>query len=149
MMMKRTHVLRIAVVVAAGLALLLAACGTGEMVKSAHTAAGDGTRPSDLTRTQTFRHDDDLNVVIMLNSHRRELEVSAVFNAPAGGTYATDTLEADENVGEVVLGLDWEAQNGEPWAAGEWNVEVLVDGDVEETLTFTVTPPPDEAGAEG
>ncbi len=147
--MKRTYVLRIAVLVAAGLALLLAACGTGETVKSAYTAAGDGTRPGDLTRTGTFRHDDDLNVVIRLNTHSRELEVSAVFNAPGDSTYATDPLAADSDVGEVVLGLDWEAQNGEPWAAGEWTVEVVVDGDVEETLTFTVTPPPADDAAEG
>lgn len=136
--MKRAFSLRGALITALALALLLTACGTDELVKEAYTAAGDSTRPEDLTKSATLRADDDLNVVIVLNAHRRELAVSAVFTAPDGSTYPTDTLAAEAKVGEVLLGLDWEAQNSVPWPDGEWRVEVLIDDEVEHTLTFTV-----------
>ena len=146
--MMRRVTLRVLLGGALGLALLLTACGSGELLNDAYTAAGDGTRLQDVTKTTTFRHDDDLNVVIVLNAHSRELEVGAVFNAPDGAVYGTDTLEADETVGEVLLGLDWESQNGAAWAAGEWTVDVQIDENTEKTLRFTVAGVPD-ASAEG
>ncbi len=134
---------RILVLVALGLGLLLAACGgTEAMIDEAYLAAGDGTHPQDLTRTDVLRHDDDLNVVVVLNPHRRKLEVGATFTGPDGSTYATNTLEADSTVGQVVLGLDWEAsRNGASWPAGEWTVEVTINDEGKETLTFTVVAP--------
>lgn len=146
--MKRVSSLQLVVLLAIGLTLLLTACGTDNMVSDAYTAAGDGTRPQDVTKTAVLSYDDDLNIVIVLNSHRRELEVSAIFTAPDGSTYGTDTIEADKNVSKVLLGLDWEAQNGVYWVDGEWKVDVMVDDDVEKTLTFTVAPVP-ETTSEG
>ncbi|GIV81953.1 MAG: hypothetical protein KatS3mg051_1307 [Anaerolineae bacterium] len=98
-------------------------------MRSVYTAAGDdGSTPKDLVKTTTFRGDDDLNVVVRLGSHNRELAVSAVFTGPAGEVYTTDALEADKNsVAEVVLGLDWEAQGAVFWTPGEWRVDVYVD----------------------
>lgn len=145
--MKRVFSLRATLITAIALALLLTACGTDELVKEAYTAAGDSTRPEDLTKSATLRADDDLNVVIVLNAHRRELEVSAVFTAPDGSTYPTDLLAAEAKVGEVLLGLDWEAQNGVYWPDGEWRVEVLIDEEVEHTLTFNVAALTDSTGA--
>jgi hypothetical protein len=120
-------------------ALALTACSSGP-VQNAYTASGDATNPNDLTRTTSFRADDDLNVVVVLNSHSRELPIYAVFTAPTGAAYGTDVLEADETVGEVLLGLDWEAQGSTAWPEGEWRVEVYVDDDRKETVTFTVGP---------
>ncbi len=119
--------------------LALAACGSGT-IREAYTAAGDATRPADLTPTATFRPDDDLNVVVRLNSHGRRLPVQAVFRGPDGSQYATDTLEAGATVSTVLLGLDWEAHGIAGWAAGTWQVDVLVDGETQATLEFRVQP---------
>ncbi|NLX10550.1 MAG: hypothetical protein GXY36_12915 [Chloroflexi bacterium] len=115
----------------------LSACGS-EAVSEAYTAAGDGTRPNELSRTSTFLTDDDLNVVIKLGSHNRTLPVRAEFIAPDGSRYATDPLDADPTVGEIVLGLDWEAQGTTAWPTGEWQVDVYVEDERAEQLTFQV-----------
>ncbi len=135
--MKRAHLWLIGLVVVA-----LAACGAAPPLRSAYTASGDGTRPQDLARTEIFRADDDLNVVVELNAHSRTLDVSAIFIAPTGEQYATDTLKADETVGEVVLGLDWEAQGTLTWPPGEWQVDIYIDDTLEKTLHFTVEDAP-------
>ena len=116
----------------------VAACGVSPPLRSAYTASGDGTRPQDLARTTVFRADDDLNVVVELNTHSRALDVSAIFIAPTGEQYATDTLEAGDTVGTVVLGLDWEAQGTVTWPPGEWRVDVYIDDTLEKTLYFMV-----------
>ena len=115
----------------------LSACGS-ESVNEAYTAAGDGTHPNELNRTSTFLTDDDLNVVITLGSHNRTLPVRAEFIAPDGSRFATDPLDADPTVGEIVLGLDWEAQGTTTWPTGEWQVEVYVEDERTEQLTFQV-----------
>lgn len=121
--------------------LVLAACSSTP-VKSAYTAAGDGTRPADLTRTTTFTTDDDLNVVVELNTHSRDLPFYALFKGPNEELYRTDVLEADASVPEVMLGVDWEATGATPWSAGEWQVEIYVDDDLKKTLNFTVEASP-------
>ena len=141
--MKRTFPLL--VLVSLVTALLLSAC-SGDLVNSAYTAAGDGTRPDELAKTTTFASDDDLNVVVKLGTHNRELPVSAIFTAPSGETYGTDTLEADETVGEVLLGLDWEAQGSVPWPVGTWTVDIFVDDTREKSLSFTVASAGEPAG---
>jgi hypothetical protein len=133
--------------------LLLAACGSEAMVRDAYTASGDGSRPDELAKTDVFRSDDDLNVVVTLNAHNRELPVYAIFVAPTGDNYATDDLAADSTVGQVLLGLDWEAQGSVLWPEGEWTVDVYVDADKENsqakptrTLKFTVEPIAEASG---
>ena len=142
--MKRASLWLIGLIVMAA----VAACGVAPPLRSAYTASGDGTRPQDLARTDIFRADDDLNVVVELNTHSRTLEISAIFTAPTGEQYATDTLKADETVGEVVLGLDWEAQGTVTWPPGEWQVDVYIDDTLEKTLHFTVeaAPLPEDGG---
>jgi len=127
--------------------IVVAACGVTDPLRSAYTAAGDGTRPQDLTRADVFQADDDLNVVVELNSHSRTLDISAIFIAPTGEQYATDTLEAGDTVGEVVLGLDWEAQGTVGWPPGEWQVDVYIDDTLEKTLHFTVEAAPLSEGS--
>ena len=122
---------------AALVGLLLAACAA-EPVSSVYTASGDGTKPADLTKTNVFTPDDDLNIVVKLNAHNHELAVKAVFTSPTGELYDTDILDADVTVPEVVLGLDWEAVGGVMWAEGEWSVAVFVDGEQKETAIFRV-----------
>jgi hypothetical protein len=124
-------------VIAAAVSVLLAGCANAP-VKSVYTASGDGTKPADLTKTDVFLPDDDLNVVITLNAHNHELVIYAVFTAPTGETYPTDDLEADMTVGEVVLGLDWEAMAGQMWPEGDWSVAVFVDEEQRETAGFRV-----------
>jgi hypothetical protein len=136
--MKQTFFLLLAVLLAAP--LLLTAC-SAEPVRDVYTASGDAARADDLTKTRAFKADDDLNVVVTLNSHSRELAIKAVFTAPDGTPYPTDALEADETVGEVVLGLDWEIRGTEYWPPGEWKVEIYVDDERAETITFTVNAP--------
>jgi hypothetical protein len=125
------------------LALLLVACNS-EPIKSVYTAPGDEKEPDALLpKTSTFAPDDDLNVVVKLNSHKRTLQVKAVFIPPGGGDpIETDEIEAGDTVKTVMLGLDWEARGaGELWPDGEWSVEVYVDGKKEKNHTFTVLPP--------
>jgi hypothetical protein len=122
------------------LAVVLAACGS-DPVHGAYVAAGDGTKPDDLVKTTTFKPDDDLNVVVTLGAHSRSLPVYAVFNAPSGASYSTDTLEAGRTVGQVLLGLDWESQGTGSWPSGVWTVDVYIDNVKEKTLEFTVSAP--------
>ncbi|MCD4687624.1 MAG: hypothetical protein K8S97_16980 [Anaerolineae bacterium] len=136
--MKRMITGRTMVLATLVLTLLLAACGTDELVQTAYTAAGDGSTPDSVTKTAAFHPQDDLNVVVELNTHRRELEIYAVFNAPNGGQYATNTLKADETVPFVLLGLDWETSGGEDWVLGEWSVDVFIDEERVITKTFDV-----------
>jgi hypothetical protein len=117
--------------------LLLTACSS-KPLKAAYTASGDGTRPEDLEKTTVFKPDDDLNVVITLNSHNRTLPVKAVFTSPDGIQYETDELNMDETAGVAVLGLDWEMQDNTLWTVGEWTVDVYVDNKRADTLKFTV-----------
>ena len=117
--------------------LLLTACNA-KPVKAVYTASGDGTRPEDLDKTTVFKPDDDLNVVITLNSHNRELPVKAVFIAPDGSQFETDELRMDETAGVAVLGLDWEMRENALWTEGDWKVDVYVDNTREDTVKFTV-----------
>lgn len=132
-MRQKATLLSLAVLIVA----VLSACSS-DLVRSVYTASGDGSAPKDLVKTTTFRGDDDLNVVVRLGAHNRELAVSAVFTGPAGEVYTTDALEADESVVEVVLGLDWEAQGAVFWTPGEWRVDVYVDNKLEQSARFTV-----------
>ncbi len=141
--MKRTFPLLVLVSLLA--ALWLSACSSAP-VSSAYTAAGDGTKPDELAKTTTFATDDDLNIVVKLGTHNRDLPVSAIFTGPTGEAYSTDTIDADETVGEVLLGLDWEAQGSVPWPAGKWTVEIYVDDTREKTLSFTVVTPTPSSG---
>lgn len=119
-------------------ALILVACGGGATVAEVYTASGDATNPDELTTTNRFAPDDDLNVVVRLNPHTDTLALRAVFAGPDGTQISTDTLEADPTVGEALLGLDWEAQGITGWAAGNWQVEVFVSDASHTTLDFTV-----------
>lgn len=121
-------------------AVLLTACSSVP-VRNAYTATGDGTKPSDLKQTNVFTSNEDLNVVVNLNAHNRPLAVSAIFTAPNGDVINTDTLDADETVPAVVLGLDWQAQGTTPWQTGDWKVDVYVDEVREKELHFTVNAP--------
>lgn len=130
------------VLLAALLVIVLAAC-SGSPVKEAYTAAGDSERVDvKLSKTSTFRGDDDLNVVLKLNAHRHTLRIKAVFTPPAPGQpYVTDEINADKTVPEVILGLDWDYLGaGNYWPAGEWQVDVYVDDDRATTKRFTVEP---------
>lgn len=130
------------------LALALTACSSG-LVRDAYPAAGDGTSPADLEKTTTFRADDDLNIVVTLGAHSRTLSVYTIFISPQGTAIQTDPLEADETVGKIVQGLDWESQGSQLWPAGEWKADVYVDDARQKSVTFTVQPELDATTPEG
>lgn len=123
-----------------GTALLLTACGS-DVVTGVTTASGDGNTPAELQRTATFRPDDDLNLIIDLGAHNRDLPLYAVFEGPGGATYRTDPINAEPTVGQVLLGLDWEAQGGVLWPSGEWTARVYVDDEQRAIIHFRVLTP--------
>ncbi len=128
------------------LLMVLTACGGSEGVYNrAYVASGDGTNELELNRTKNLRQNDDFNVVIKLNAHDSDVEVTATFFRP-DGTQEGDALTAvaGENVGTVVIGLDWDTRpvddEGEIplWTEGTWEVVIEVDGEEVERLNFTV-----------
>lgn len=120
--------------------LLLSACSS-KPITDAYLASGDATQFDDRTLqpTTSFKADDDLNVIVTLNAHTRTYSIYALFTGPENATFATDPIEADNTVGKVLLGLDWEPQNNIPWPTGEWRVDIFVDETAETTLEFNVT----------
>lgn len=101
-----------------------------------YTAAGDSYYAAELTQTDVFRTDDDLNVVFRVQNVDAEVTVAGVFCAP-DGTYQDAGDSTVEAGGPYLLGIDWEYE-GVPWVTGDWTVEVYVDGSVEIVLAFTV-----------
>lgn len=127
----------------------LTAC-SGDVYDVAYTARGDSTNFQALTQTELFQRTDDLNVVVKLGSHSDRVEVAATFYRPCDD-FAEDcetnevqegeTLRTTvgENVGSVVLGLDHESRpNEQEWITGTWRVEIEIDNEMVETLTFRV-----------
>ncbi|NDJ78285.1 MAG: hypothetical protein GYB65_18710 [Chloroflexi bacterium] len=123
------------------LVMALAACSSVP-VREAYTAAGESSNPNNVTEQDEFSAFEDLNVVIELNRHSHKLLLQAVFRPLATGQeYWTNVQEAEETTGTVLLGLSWDGTTGgEPWPSGEWQVDILVDQEVEDTVSFTVRP---------
>lgn len=128
------------------LLMILTACGGSEGVYDrAYVASGEGTNELELNRTRNFRQNDDLNVVVKLGNHDSDVEVTATFFRP-DGTQEGDALKviASDNVGTVVLGLDWDLrpanEEGEIplWAEGTWEIVIEVDGEEVEKLTLVI-----------
>lgn len=128
--------------------VLLAACGSAG-VRDVYPAAGDGARPVDLTQTASFTANDDLNLVVTLNTHTGTVPVFVTFVDPAGASYTTDPVDAGSTVGRLVLGLDFEAQGALQWTPGGWTAVVFVDGEKADTVRFTVLAPASQPAGEG
>lgn len=128
------------IVVIVLLTLALAACSSEGVYARAYTASGDGTREIDLSRTNSFQRNADLNVVVELNSHDSDVEVEVTFYNPDGNQVGDPLVAtAASGVGTVVLGLDWEARpGGDLWPDGAWKAVVRIDGEEVETLDFSV-----------
>ena len=134
------------IVIVGLLLMVLTACGGSDGVYDrAYVASGDGTNELELNRTKNLRQNDDFNVVIKLNSHDSDVEVTATFFRPDGTQEGNAlTAVASENVGTVVIGIDWDARpvddEGEIplWTEGTWEVVIEVDGEEVERLSFTV-----------
>ncbi|NDJ84649.1 MAG: hypothetical protein GYB66_02080 [Chloroflexi bacterium] len=121
------------------LVLMLSAC-SGEVFDIAYTARGDSTNLLAVTKTDNFQRTDDVNVVVKLSGHDGDVEVQVKFINPEGGQEGeTLTAVVPEDVGTVVLGLDWEQRpSQEPWEAGSWSAEVYVDGEMVHELEYRV-----------
>ncbi len=121
------------------LILILGAC-SGDVYSVSYTARGDSTNFMGLTQTTLFQRTDDINVVIKLNEHDDDVEVSATFYNPSNEQEGeTQSARANGETGVVVLGLDWETRPGErDWDSGDWHVEVRVDGELVEELEFRI-----------
>lgn len=144
------HALMKRMVFLLGLMVLgLTAC-TGGVYDVAYTARGDSTNYQALTQTELFQRTDDLNVVVKLGSHSDRVEVAATFYRPCdtlSEVCESDRIQEGEtlrttvgsNVGTVLLGLDYEAQpEVEEWDTGSWRVEIEVDNEVVEELSFRI-----------
>ncbi len=129
---------RLVMMIVVGLALAACGSGDGKWVDNAYTAVGDDTDPDKLVKTTVFQPSDDLNVVVVLASHNRDLAAMAVFTDPTGRAIPTDVLELDKTVGPVMFGLDFEQSGGQSWAAGDWRVEVYV-GEPQKNVDFAPT----------
>jgi hypothetical protein len=99
-------------------------------------AAGDSFEPDELTPTDTFEPDDDLNILFEVEGLTLPTTVTALFCGPDGNLVEFDERRVTDG-GPYLLGLDWEAIS-EKWAAGEWFAELYVEGDLEAVLYFTV-----------
>lgn len=121
-------------------AVTLTACGSDGIYDQAYTASGDGTNELELNKTEQFPRNEDLNVVVKLNSHDSDVEVVATFFDPEGQQVGDSlSVTADQNVGTVVLGLDWEGKGDEEfWEDGRWTVNIEVDGEEVDSLDFRV-----------
>ncbi len=112
----------------------------GGLLRQVYTAAGDSYRPEQVTPTATFGPDDDLNVVFVTD---QDAQVTVTFVTPEGERNEIDPVEAEVGI-SALSGLDWETR-GEPWPLGQWSAEVYVDGQLAQTLTFTVEGEPTSA----
>ncbi|PJF42149.1 MAG: hypothetical protein CUN55_10440 [Phototrophicales bacterium] len=131
-------------IIAVLLIFTLSAC-SGDVYNLAYTARGESTNILGLTQTEFFRNNEDLNVVVKLNEHDG-VTVGARFIDPKGeqvGNIVETKVSSD--VGSVVLGLDYEQLNAGVaeddiafWRSGAWKVEILIDGEVVDTLEFDV-----------
>jgi hypothetical protein len=121
------------------LLFLLTAC-SGEVFDRAYTASGDGQNEYELTKDEQFNPTDDFNVVVKLNKHDEMVEVVARFIDPNQEILQEPSASAPSEVGTVVLGVDYEARTDLPnqWVVGRYKVEVLIDGEIVETLFFRV-----------
>lgn len=121
-------------------ALGLTACSGGGAYDRAYTASGDGRNELELSRTRQFRSNDDLNVVVKLNTHDSDVEVKVIFiNSNSQQEGDPLVVVAGPNTGTVVLGLDWESKpDGELWRSGSWEAVIEVDGEEVERLSFEV-----------
>ena len=102
-----------------------------------YLAAGDSFYAENVTATERFSIDDDLNVVFSPRAESVPITVAALFCAPDGGSFDAGQSDYQDDTPSL-LGLDWEWE-GIPWETGTWYVEVSVDGVRELTLAFEVT----------
>lgn len=112
--------------------------GSTDRLIDVYTASGDSYYPDQLTRTSTFRPDDDLNLVFRVQNVTGEVTVAGVFCAPDGSVH--DAGESTlGNGGQYLIGLDWESMP-QPWVPGDWYAELYLDGAWEVSLRFSVAP---------
>lgn len=111
-----------------------AATAVEGLLSEVYTAAGDGFRPGELETTGTFAADDDINVVFTTG---QAVEVGLVFITPDGERVELEPISYEAGITDLD-GLDWESY-GQAWPAGQWTVEVYVDGELAQTLSFSVT----------
>jgi hypothetical protein len=116
----------------------LSGLGSTQRLIDVYSAAGDSYYADQLTRTATFRTDDDLNLVFRVQNVTGEVTVAGVFCAPDATVF--DAGESSfGNGGEYLIGLDWEFTT-EPWTPGAWYAELYVAGEWDLSLRFAVAP---------
>lgn len=119
--------------------LLLAAC-SGEIYDRTYTASGEGDEEHELREDEQFTTTDDLNVVIKLNGHEETVEVMARFIDPNGDILQEMRTEADNTIGTIVMGIDYEARadTTNQWIVGRYKVDIFVDEKKVDTVFFRV-----------
>lgn len=119
--------------------LLLAAC-SGEIYDRTYTASGEGDEEHELREDEQFTTTDDLNVVIKLNGHEETVEVMVRFIDPNGDILQEMRTEADNTIGTIVMGIDYEARadTTNQWIVGRYKVDIFVDEKKVDTVFFRV-----------
>jgi hypothetical protein len=121
------------------LLLLLVGC-SGKVYDRAYTASGQGQQESEMTADEQFSPRDDLNVVIKLNRHDDPVDITVRFTDPNGDLLQEIEGTASDDVGTVVMGVDFEGRSdvGNEWIIGRYEVDILVDGEEVDRLFFRV-----------
>jgi hypothetical protein len=124
---------------------LLSACAGGGAYSLAYPASGSSGNLLGVTQSESFRRNEDLNIVVKLNDHDG-VTVQVDFYEP-GNDEADHSLEAevDGDTGSVLLGLDFEqyVQQFPPeaeieWPTGTWTAVIFIDGEEVDRVDFTV-----------
>ena len=109
---------------------------SSDRLAEVYMAAGDGYTAEELTQTNNFLPDDDLNLLARRSEAEPPVTIAVRFCAPDGGVYdAGETEIADRDL--YLFGVDWEYERI-PWPEGRWYVEIYLDGTLELKFSFEV-----------
>ena len=123
------------------LLFLLAACGGGEFIlSSAHISDARLTKDEDGTRsTTTFSPNDTFYLLVDLANAPDDTTVKAEWTAvSAEGADPNSVLDDVELTGGSGT-LTFDLTNDNPWPAGDYKVDLYLNDELDQTLTFKVS----------
>ena len=110
----------------------------GEPFAEAYFAYGSGPI-RDLDVTETFDTIEDLQLVIRFNQHSESIRIETFWFDPEGAEAGELQTTVPADTENVLITYHLEQAEKTYWLPGEWSVEVRLDGQLEETLSFIVT----------
>ena len=99
-------------------------------------------------RTKTFQAEGtEIHTIIKMVSGREDVVLILKLKTPANGTAQLESTEIAPGQGEQTLDIklavadaNGNPANKGPWDVGDYEITVLLDGELESTLTFSVLP---------